>query len=81
MRVPADGEQDGGHLVLDQGPEAEAEEAEQDGRGQQAGHHGADLVRHLRGDAAEGGVPGQRHGGHGHEGQEREEDATTARWR
>ena len=33
----ADGEQDGRHLVLDKGPEAEAEEAEQDGRGQQAG--------------------------------------------
>jgi hypothetical protein len=33
----ADGEQDGGHLVLDQGPEAQAEEAEQDGRRQQPG--------------------------------------------
>ncbi len=40
-------EKDGRHLVLDQGPEAEAEEAEQHGRGHEPGHDGADLVRHL----------------------------------
>ena len=74
----ADGEQDGGHLVLDQRAEAEPEEAEQDGRGQQPGHDGADLVGHLGRDAAEGGVPGQRHGGHGHKRQERDEDGPQA---
>ena len=74
MNVLADGDEDAGHLVLDQGAEAEPEEAEQDRRGQQAGEHRTDLIEDLRGRAAQRGVPGQPDRGHGDQGEDDHED-------
>ena len=44
---PADGEKDAGDLVLDQRAETETEETQQDGGGDEPGHHGPELTRDL----------------------------------